>query len=121
MKRTHVVFVAVCLLLLSGSLLLRARAAAAPDTDSIRMWDNVIPQPSTQLSVLALASLAITVLRSFPSFSENLRRTAPLVLGVSAQPRTPSPQETRRRSITVAASCTRLPRWRSSAEGSSRS
>src|SRR5579864_8588068 len=43
MKRTHVVFVAVCLLVLSGSLLLRARAAAAPDTDSIRIWDNCDP------------------------------------------------------------------------------
>jgi hypothetical protein len=37
----------------------------------------VIPQSSTQLSVLAFASLAITVLRGFPSFSENLRRPLP--------------------------------------------
>jgi hypothetical protein len=43
MKRTHAVFVAVCLLVLSGSLLLRARAAAAPDTDTIRIWDNCDP------------------------------------------------------------------------------
>ena len=43
MKRTHVVFVVVSLLVLSGSLLLRARAAATPDTDSIRIWDNCDP------------------------------------------------------------------------------
>src|SRR5579864_9115666 len=42
MKRTHVVFVAVCLLVLSGSLLLRARADA-PDTDTIRIWDGCDP------------------------------------------------------------------------------
>lgn len=34
---------ALGVLVLSGSLLLRARAAAAPDTDSIRIWDNCDP------------------------------------------------------------------------------
>ena len=43
MKYKHVVLVALGVLVLSGSLLLRARAAAAPDTDSIRMWDNCDP------------------------------------------------------------------------------
>src|SRR6202140_3895550 len=43
MKRNHVVLVTLGVLVLSGSLLLRARAAAAPDTDSIRMWDNCDP------------------------------------------------------------------------------
>jgi hypothetical protein len=41
MKRNHVL-VALCVLVLSGSLLLRARAAAN-DTDSIRIWDNCDP------------------------------------------------------------------------------
>ena len=42
MKRNHVVLVAFSVLVLSGSLLLRARAAAN-DTDSIRIWDNCDP------------------------------------------------------------------------------
>jgi hypothetical protein len=42
MKRNHVVLVALVVLVLSGSLLLRAKAAAS-DTDSIRMWDNCDP------------------------------------------------------------------------------
>jgi hypothetical protein len=42
MKRNLVVLVALGVLVLSGSLLLRA-SAAANDTDSIRIWDNCDP------------------------------------------------------------------------------